>query len=114
MRKIEIDEAAPSRKVRVFDRNVDITAADIVDENIDRRRFREHPPAEIFARRRLANVCSKGPGLALAFTHLCGGSGEGVGVSGDKHDISPRLSRCERDRSAKPPAAPRDQKALTV
>jgi len=93
MRKIEIDEPLPSDEVRVLDRNVDVAAADMVDENIDGGRFRERSPAKILACRRLANVGGKGPGLALAFSHFVGGSSECVVVARDKYNVGARFRR---------------------
>ena len=114
MREIEIDVPAPGREVGVLDRNVDIAAADIVDENIDRRRLGEHAPAKILACRGLSDVGRKNPGLALAFPHLAGGPGEGFGVARDKQDVGARLRGGKRDRTAEATAAPRDQYALAV
>ena len=114
MREIEIDEAPPSREVGALNRNVDIAAADIVDENIDGRRLREHPPAKILACRGLGDVGGEGPGLALAFTHLAGGPGEGVGVARDKKRSAPASAAASAITPAEAAAAARDQKALAV
>ena len=93
MREIEIDVALPGCEVGVLDRDIDIAAADIVDENIDGRRFGEHAPAQILACRGLSDVGGEGPGLALAFAHFIGGPGEGVGVARDKNHVWRRPPR---------------------
>ena len=46
--------------------------------------------------------------------HLVGGSGKRVRIARDEHDIGARLCRGERNRSAEPPASPRDKHAFGV
>jgi hypothetical protein len=49
MGEIDIDESPPGRKVGVLDGDIDIAAADIVDENIDVAPFGERLPAKVLA-----------------------------------------------------------------
>jgi hypothetical protein len=114
MRKIEIDQSPPTCEIGVLDRNVDITSADIVDENIDGRPLAERAAAKVLACCGFGNIGREDPGFATALAHLGGGSGKRVRIARDKHDIGASLCGCERNRSAESPAAPRDKDAFAV
>jgi hypothetical protein len=114
MREIEIDKLPPSREVGVLDRDVDISAADIVDENVDRRPFGERAPAKVLADCGVGDISREGPGFSIALPHLVSRSGEGLRIARDKHDIRPGIRCSQRNRSAEPPAAPGDKNAFAV
>jgi len=59
MGEIEIDELLPGLKVGVLDRHVEIAAAHIVDEDVDRPGLREHALAEVLAQLWLGDVAGK-------------------------------------------------------
>jgi hypothetical protein len=55
----------PGRAQVANDPGAAVAETAVIDENIDTRRFGEHPPAEIFACRGLANVGGEGPGFSI-------------------------------------------------
>src|ERR1700722_9469332 len=74
MRQIEVNEAPPGREVGILDRNVDITPADIVDENVDCAPFAERAAAKILACRGFGNIGHEGPGFSTALPYLVSSS----------------------------------------
>ncbi len=114
MGEVEVDQAAPSRKVGRLDRRIDAAPADIVDQDVDRRPFRQHAPAQILASRGISDIRRICPRFASALAHLLRGSGKRVRIARDKHDVGARLRRRQRDRPAKPAAAAGDQNAFAV
>ena len=76
--------------------------------------FAERASAKILAGRGFGNIRHEGPDFSTAFPHLVSGSRKRVGIARDKHDIGARLCGRERNRSAEPPASPRDKDAFAV
>ena len=114
MREIVVHEALPGLKVGVLHRDIEIAAADIVDQDIDRPGFLQHLCAK-----RLANLGDRdirriGPGLASAFAHFGGGFGQGFRIARIKHHIGTGLGRRQGDDTPKSTAATGDKQAFAV
>ena len=113
--EIEVDEALPGLEVGVLDRHVEIASADIVDEDVDRPRLREHACAEVLARAGSGDVArqrSRPCGRARApHRRSCARAGR---VAAIQHDVGARLCGRQRDDPAEAAAAAGDEKALAV
>ena len=112
--RLRSTKSAPIGELRTLDRHIKIAAADVVDQNIDRRPLSEYSLAEVLAHRGLRNVGFKGPRPAPAFPHLAGSLGERVRVARHQNDVGARLRRRKRYDPAEPAAAACDKKALAV
>ena len=114
MREIGVDEALPGRKVGFLDGDVDIAAADIVDENVDGRPLGEGFRAKLLAGRWVGDIGCEGPDFSIAFAHFVGGSRKRVRIARDKHHIGAGFCGGKRNRAAEATAASRDKNTFAV
>src|SRR5262249_4262039 len=113
MGQVEVDEFLPGVEIGVLNRDVEIAAPDIVDQDVDRPRFGEHAVAQVFAYRGLCDVAGKRRDLPPALAYFGRGLSQCVGVTGVEDDVGARFRQGECYGAAEAAAAAGNESALS-